>query len=277
VIISYEIQCRLADALCLTHLGWDKGILLGQISNALSISRLLGLSCPQMRNALALAVIPNLPTFQSRTGSLSMWKGCAGANGVRHSVFAALLASEGMLGPDEPLDGKFGLWKMTSEQPREMKPFATPHNGARFGITQSFIKSYPVRYSIQLAIDTALDLRQKLNVGEIVFLRIETPRAENDSFSNPEFWAPRTRETADHSMPVTVAMALLDGELTPRSFDSGRFNAPDVQQLVGRMTIEGSDEFTRAAIAGKLPGRCHCRKNDRRDDRREHSSITPVS
>jgi 2-methylcitrate dehydratase len=276
VIISYEIQCRLADSMALTPLGWDQGVLLGQIANALSISRLLGLSHPQMRNALALAVVPNLPTFQSRTGELSMWKGCAGANGVRHSIFSAMLASEGMEGPDEPLDGKFGFWRMTARQRLDVGPFATSLNGARFGITQSFIKSYPVRYSIQLAIDTALDLRAKVVVGDIASLRIETPRSENDSFSNPELWTPSTRETADHSMPVTVAMALLDGELTPDSFATGRFKAPDVQHLVGRTAIEGSDEFTRAAQASTVPARRHCRITATMNDGRTHQSHLSV-
>jgi len=47
-----------------------------------------------MAHALSLAVTPNLCTYQTRAGELSMWKGCAGPNGARNGVFAALLAAE---------------------------------------------------------------------------------------------------------------------------------------------------------------------------------------
>ena len=71
-----------------------------------------------MRHAIGLAVVPNIALNQTRTGTLSMWKGMAGPQGARAGVFAAYLAREGMTAPDGVFEGKFGFWNqlMDGEQ-----------------------------------------------------------------------------------------------------------------------------------------------------------------
>jgi len=254
LVISYEIQCRFVDSVPFNDKGWDQPVP-GVMACALAAGRLLGLNADQMQQALALAVIPNLCTYQTRAGELSMWKGCAAANGARQGIFAAMLAAEGMTGPYEPFDGVFGLWNMTMGKPFDVKPFATPANGLTFGITQTNIKKYPVRDSCQLPGDTAQELRGKIAPGDIASVRVDTYRsAYKGAVEDPELWHPATRETADHSMPVTIAMMLIDGAITPDSFNAARFKAPDVLDLIGRMKIVVLDEFTRAA-----PGVRNCR------------------
>ena len=114
--ISYEIQCRFVDSVPFNDNGWDQPVP-GVMACALACGRLLGLDAVALRHALALAVIPNLCTYQTRAGELSMWKGCAAANGARQGVFAAYLAAQGMTGPDQAFDGVFGLWNQTLGKP----------------------------------------------------------------------------------------------------------------------------------------------------------------
>lgn len=47
----------------------------------------------------------------------------------------------------------------------------------------------------------------------------------------------QTKEQADHSLPYLVAVALLDGEVTPRQFLPERIRRPDVQALLHRVTV----------------------------------------
>jgi 2-methylcitrate dehydratase len=247
LVISYEIQCRFVDSVPFNDKGWDQPVP-GVMACALACGRLLGLSGEQLQHALSLAIIPNLSTYQTRAGELSMWKGCAAGNGARQGVFAAMLAAEGMTGPYEAFDGVFGLWKQTVGQPYDLKPFATPQNGLAFGITQTNLKKYPVRDSCQLPADVARELRGKIPAAEIASLQIDTYRsAYKGAVEDPELWAPRTRETADHSMPVTVAVTLIDGAITPDTFNSERFKAQDVLDLIGLTKVEVVDEFTKAA------------------------------
>ena len=253
MVISYEIQCRFVDSVPFNDAGWDQPVP-GVMACALACGRLLGLTRAQMHEALALAIIPNLSTYQSRAGELSMWKGCAAANGARQGVFAALLAAEGMTGPSEPFDGVFGLWKQTMGKAYEIKPFARGKD-AVYAVAQSNIKKYPVRDSCQLAVDAARILRERLNGRAIAALRIDTYRsAYKGAVEDPELWAPRTRETADHSMLVAIAVTLLDGSVTPDTFNSDRFKHPEVLALIKLTTVEVLDEFTQQA-----PGVRNCR------------------
>ncbi len=241
--VAYEIQCRFTDSVPFNDAGWDQPVV-GALACALATGRMLGLSREQLGHAAALAVIPNLCTYQTRAGELSMWKGCAGPNGARAGIFAALLARQGMSGPFDAFEGVFGVWNQTTGKPF---PLRLPVLGeaVSFGLNQSNIKTYPVRDSCQLPIATALELRARLDVAAIESLTLDTYKSAHEgAVKDPELWRPKTRETADHSMPVAVAMALLDGQVSPRSFEGGRFLDADVLALIGRTTVDILDEFS---------------------------------
>src|SRR5207249_4996585 len=73
---------------------------------------------------------------------------------------------------------------------------------APLGLNQTNIKKYPVRDSCQLPIDTALELRKKLAGRQPKSLKVDTYKSAHlGAVADPELWAPKTRETADHSMP----------------------------------------------------------------------------
>jgi 2-methylcitrate dehydratase len=246
--ISYEIQCRFTDTVGFNDSGWDQPVV-GTMAMALAAGRMMGLSTDQMGNAIALAVIPHMATYQTRAGELSMWKGCAGPNGARHGIFAVRLAQAGMIGPYDAFEGVFGVWKQGLGKPGQ---FTLPTGGfdkAR-ALQQTNIKRHAVRDSCQLPIDTAIDLRSKTDPQAIRSVRIETYRsAYVGAVADAELWRPQTRETADHSMLFSVAAALLDGDVTPETFEEGRFLDPDVTGLMGRMKVDVLDEFTKAAPA----------------------------
>jgi len=253
LFISYEIQCRFTDTVPFNDAGWDQPVV-GAQAAALAAGRMMGLEAEQLAHALSLAVVPHMGTYQTRSGELSMWKGCAGPNGARHGLFAAQLAREGMTGPYSPYEGTFGIWKQTLGRPGE---FTLPAGklAPPLGLTQSNIKKHPVRDSCQLPIDTALELRRKLAGRQPTRLKVDTYKsAYLGAVADPELWAPKTRETADHSMLVAVAVTLLDGTITPDTFDSERFKHPEVLDLIKRTKVEVLEEFTRQA-----PGVRNCR------------------
>src|SRR5207247_9170676 len=59
----------------------------------------------------------------------------------------------------------------------------------------------------------------------------------------PAKWRPANRETADHSLPYCVAVALLDGTVNVRSFDAERLNEPRLQALTQRVRVIEREEF----------------------------------
>jgi len=60
---------------------------------------------------------------------------------------------------------------------------------------------------------------------------------------DPEKWHPQTRETADHSFPYCVAVALLDGTVTLRSFEEKRLHDPILQSLMHKVGVVPQPEF----------------------------------
>lgn len=267
IAVAYEIMCRFTDVVPLNGAGWDQPVT-GAMGTAMAAGRLMGLDRDALGHALALAVVPNLCTYQTRAGELSMWKGCAGPNGARNGIFAAMLAAEGLTGPYEAFDGVFGFWNQTQGGRRVHVPLPDGSPGWRWGVVQTNIKTWPVRDSCQLPIATALRLRPQLDPARIRALRIDTYRsAWEGAVKDRELWAPRTRETADHSMLFSVACALIDGELSADSFERGRFLDADVLGLIGRTEVVVLDEYTRAT-----PGERTCRITATLDDGREASA-----
>jgi 2-methylcitrate dehydratase len=150
IILAYQINQALSTAAGdYQRRGWDQGLGVGA-ATALACGKLLDLNEDQLANALSLAIVPSVPLRVTRTGALSMSKGCATAAAVRSSVFSALIAREGMTGPAQPFEGRDGLWQLVTGPFKELvlpprQPGATLANSKRFpteGYTQALVPSF---------------------------------------------------------------------------------------------------------------------------------------
>jgi 2-methylcitrate dehydratase len=237
-VLAYEIQCRLCAAASLRKHGFDH-VTYGAVSSCVAACKLLGLDEARTAHAVGIAGVCNTALRQTRSGELSMWKGCAFANAARNGLFAALLAGEGMSGPAPIFEGELGFMKLLTG------PFEVATMGAEesttndFMITHTYIKFWPAEYHSQSAIDAALQLRPEISdIKNIRAVDIHTFDAAVDIIGkDPEKWRPRTRETADHSLPYCTAVALLDGDVTEESFDDAHLNHPALLDLVGKIKV----------------------------------------
>jgi 2-methylcitrate dehydratase len=251
-VLAYEIQCRLCDAASLRKHGFDH-VTYGALSSCAAACKLLNLDDARTTHALGLAGVANIALRQTRSGELSMWKGCAFANAARNGVFAALLAAEGLTGPAPIFEGDLGIMKLLTG------PFEVPvlgGGGQPFMINQTYLKFWPAEYHSQSAIDAALQLRPEVgDPKQIRAVDIHTFHAAVDIIGkDPEKWRPRTRETADHSLPYCTAIALIDGEVTGRQFEPARFTDPAVLELVGKIKLHCDEEIDKRYPAG-IPSR----------------------
>lgn len=239
--LAYEVFCNFSESVEREQ-GWDH-VVFGVIASAVGAGKVLGLSRAKMGNAIALAAIPNMALEQTRTGELSMWKGCAAANAARNGVFAAKLAQEGLTGPEQAIEGKWGVWHALGNF--RWQPFGG--RGGPFRVTQTHIKYFPAVVHAQTPITVALELHGKLKPEEIETVAIETYWvAERYTDRSNALWHPATRETADHSIPYCVGAALLDGGITSRSFASARVRDPRLKALIERTNLRENPEFTKA-------------------------------
>ena len=98
----------------------------------------------------------------------------------------------------------------------------------------------------------ALELRDEFDLEDLERIRIATYGvAVRNAAGEPEKWDPKTRETADHSLPYVVAAALTDGVLTPASFDEGRIGDPALRPLMRMVEVNedprGHPQLSRTA------------------------------
>jgi 2-methylcitrate dehydratase len=245
-VLAYEIQCRLCDAASLRKQGVDH-VTYGAISSALAAGKLMKLDATKLAHAVGLAGVCNVALRQTRSGELSMWKGCAFANAARNGVFAATLAADGMTGPAPIFEGDLGFMKLVTRQPFEVERMgAEDGSPADFMISKTYIKFWPAEYHSQSAIDAALQLRKEIgDIAKVARIDIHTFEASYNIIGKyTEAWTPKTRETADHSLPYCTAVALLDGDVHLNQFDPERFTAPDILNLVAKVQVHLDDALT---------------------------------
>jgi 2-methylcitrate dehydratase len=62
--------------------------------------------------------------------------------------------------------------------------------------------------------------------------------------SEPAKWDPRTRETADHSLPYIFARVLVDGAITVASFAPAAVTDPTLRPLMAKISVRQDDGIT---------------------------------
>src|SRR4051812_43221715 len=243
-VLAYEVFCRICDEVDLKPLGFDH-VTVGGMASTAAAARLMNLTGKDLANAFNLGIASNVALYQTRIGHVSMWKGCAYANASRNAVFAAMLASRGMTGPAPIFEGVGGYFKAVTRAPFQLARFGGKESP--YKILECSIKRFPLGQYSQTVVEAALDLRSKIkSADDIAEIRIDTVTAAVRLMAgDPEKWMPATRETADHSMPYTVAVALIYGKVESQHFDDEYLRDPKILGLAARVKVAISEEADR--------------------------------
>ena len=243
IAVAYEIAARLGDAFSVRSIGVDHVTYIA-IGTAAGISKLLDLPIEKTYNAINLAVNESVSLRQTRAGTLSMWKGSTAAFSSMKGLVLSLLASEGVTGPSPVFEGEFGFFNVISKTSFDIENFGGVKN-EEFRVLRTSIKNWPVEYHAMSAVEAALKLREKIkSLSEIELIEIETFTVSYKIIvKDPDKWDPKTRETADHSLPYIVARALIDGYIWIDSFSDEKVLADDVRSIMGKMKVMINSQF----------------------------------
>jgi 2-methylcitrate dehydratase len=240
-VLGYEVLCGLIDAGSEERgRSWDQSTY-GVIAAAVVAAKLFSLTKEQMANAISLAVSSHISLGQVRRGQISHWKGCALANASRNAVFCTMLAAKGMTGPEEAFEGKAGFLNSTGIR-FEIRPFADSTDAYR--IMKARLKAFPSGYFSQSAIEAILDLRSQIpDLDDIKEIRLQTFPAGYEVMGSGEAnWQPETRESADHSLPFVMAVALMEGMVETRHYDEMYYKRSDVRALMQKIKVRIGEE-----------------------------------
>ena len=245
--VAYEAFCRFGDAFSLKYIGFDH-VTNGAIASSIGAARAMGLSVAQTEQAMNLGITPNLALGQTRVGVLSHWKGCAYANASRNAVFAAMLAARGLTGPAPVFEGEHGFFVAVTKEPYRLERFGGDA-GQPFKVHECSIKQFALGLYSQTVVEAALTARRQVpdfRVADVADVHIRTLQKAIDIMAgDDEKWHPKTRETADHSMPYATAIALTHDTLNESHFSDEHINSPGIAALIERTRIETSEEANR--------------------------------
>ena len=241
--IAYQVQCRLSDVAPVRAKGFDHTTQ-GAYAVAAGVAKALGLGQKKTANAIAISGTANNALRVTRTGSLTNWKGLA----YPHTAFAAtsdtFLAMHGITGPLEVFEGTKGFMDAIAGH------FEIDWLGENLEIVRrTNIKKYNAEFHAQSALEGVLELREvhHLRADEIEHIEVEIFDVAYHIIGGGEEGNKlhiQTKEEADHSLPYMVAVALLDGEVTPRQYAPKRIERHDVQTLLRKVEVRPNKEMS---------------------------------
>ena len=245
VVAAYEAQLRLAHTLSLQDRGLHHVSAAGIVA-PLVIGKTRKLEAETIEHAVALGGCRQLTSHALSKDGLSMAKAIGYAWSAMSSVLATRLAQEGFTGPVHFLD-----W-LADKTKGAIDRGSLDHDGT-YLIERVSFKQYPVQFELQTPVEIALGMHEKIRggAGAIESIAIQVAPAAMGRIADAAKFAPANRETADHSLPVCVAMALIDGKLTAEQFENDRWAAEDVLALAKRMTVTPNEDYPRRYPKGR--------------------------
>ncbi len=153
-----------------------------------------------------------------------------------------------MNGPGNAFEGRNGLWERVTGA-FELAPF--PDQGGDYVTPKVQLKYWPIETNGQAGVWAALELRSKVNPSDLKEIELFTSKFTwFEIGSEPEKWDPKTRETADHSLPYIFARALVDGPISVSSFSDEAVRDASLRPLMGKIKVIPDD-----AIEALLPAK----------------------
>lgn len=260
--VAYQVHCRLSEVAPVRARGFDHTTQ-GAYAVAAGVAKALDLSQEQTAHAIAISGTANNALRVTRTGHLSHWKGLAYPNTAFDATHAAFLAMRGITGPCEVFEGNKGLMEAITgsfELDWQDEPLDV--------ISRTNIKQYNAEFHSQSALEGILELKAFYDTRpeEIERIEIEIFDVAYHIIGGGEEgnkYVVRTKEEADHSLPYLVAVALLDGEVTPAQYTPERIAREDVQTLLRKVSVR-SDERLSARFPAEMPCRLRVLLNGNR-------------
>jgi 2-methylcitrate dehydratase len=236
-VLGFEFQMRFADCIPGHALDWHHVTHAGYVT-PLVAGLLIGLDAGQLAHAIGIGGCHNhaladlLGDWWAGTGQISMMKAIGYGFGAQSGIQAAMLAGRGFTGPVTIIESFNRVVAGSGDIEALREPIDS------FRILRSHVKSYPSEYLSQSPVAGLLALRARhgLTPARVAAIRV---RANERAviLTRASAYLPETRESADHSLPYCLAVALADGELTPRQFIGERWRDPALRAVMARIAF----------------------------------------
>jgi 2-methylcitrate dehydratase len=115
----------------------------------------------------------------------------------------------------------------------------------KFLINECGYKAFPTEALTHQPITAAIEVMQENNLDtrEVKEVLVETTTRGADILSDPSKYKPTTKETADHSLPYCIAVAIAKGNVLPSDFEEDALRDPLVWSLLDKIKVVANSEI----------------------------------
>jgi 2-methylcitrate dehydratase len=243
MVAGYEASMRVNDAISFIERGFHP-LCAASYGIPLIAGKIWGLPKEAIANAVGISGARGFTSFVVNSGAISMMKAMGLAATAADGVFATRLAGQGFTGPSGTLE-----WLASKMKPVK-EGFAVDLELARYRLPRVAFKRFPIQIELQAVAEAGASLSAKIGdrAQNIRAITVETYPGIIERVADPAKFKPQTKGTADHSLPVCLAMALLDGDVTVAQFEKDRWRAQDVMALVEKTSVKPGE-----TLIAKLP------------------------
>lgn len=250
-VIGHEVEMRLAEfgEPGIREYGWHHATLTA-FAAPIVAGRLLGLSEEQIQNAIGISASPSMCLGAVTAGHLTHMKNTVDPMATRSGVEAALLAKRGYSGPSHVIDGKEGLVhcfeKFGGTFHLDMLVNDLPSSpDDHYKIIDCGMKSFPIEALSHAPLTAMMKIvkEHSINPDDVGEIIVEVIARAADILGDPAKYRPTSKETADHSLPYSLAVGLADGMVTPLQFKQERIEDPALIPIMDKIKVLPNDEF----------------------------------
>jgi 2-methylcitrate dehydratase len=244
IVLGHEFEMRLCEAALpgIRERGWHHATLTAFVSPIVT-GRMLGLTPGQIQHAIGISGSRHCTLGAVTAGKLTMMKNTVDPLATQSGVLAALLARRGYTGPEHVIDGKEGLVKVFG--PEWRLDVLTDGLGSDWRILRCGMKAYPTEALTHTPISAVLELvlEHDLRPEDIARVTIRSLARAADILADPTKYDPRSKETADHSLPYCIAAAMVDRQVTPVQFEMNRIMDPVIRAQLPKIEVIADPEI----------------------------------
>jgi len=243
-VLGHESEMRLCEAAFpgIRERGWHHATLTA-FASPIVAGRVLGLDAQKIQHAIGISASRHATFGAAVAGKLTMMKNTVDPMATQSGVLAALMAEKGYTGPEHIIDGKEGLVHCLG--PEWKLEVLTEGLGSSWRITSCGMKAYPTEALTHTPISAVLDLVREndLKPDQVKKVHVRSLARAADILSDPSKYDPRTKETADHSLPYVLAAAIVDRQVTPAQFTDERIMDPVVRAQLEKIEVVADPEI----------------------------------
>ena len=258
IVAGYEVNTRIATAVAISQRGrpmLSRGLyvpsLVGTFGGAAAAGKVIGLSGQQMTWTLGIAGALTGGYFQGHEEG-AWTRRLNGGMTPSRGVAAALLGERGFVGPERPLEGEYGFYRVFANNEYDLKVL-TEGLGESYKIEETWLKTFPMNSTLHSSAEALLSIMKANELRHADIAEIKASFLEYvPILSKKEV---KAVVSAQFSMPYVLAVASVRGKVTVEEFEDSMLEDPQVLAMIQRVNCAYDAELVQRAGLGSQPGR----------------------